>query len=115
MERIEKNPVYKNLTAQRREAVVTAAWIDRAYHQLIKNGVEAADAYALAKASFLSNRIDLSSLSPEAFIKKVFAAGFIAQRDFPKLNPAHPEASKLPQYKSSEQGRPVHSRRSNAA
>ena len=118
MERIEDDPVYKHLTAQRvpREAAWTAAWIDRAYHHLVNNGLEADDAYALAKSSLLANRIDLFSLSPEAFIKEVFAAGFTAQSDFPKLHPAHPEAvSKLAQYKSPEQGRPLKPERSDAA
>ncbi len=115
MERIEDDPVYKHLTAQRVpcDAAWAAAWIDRAYRHLVNNGLEAEDAYALAKSSLLANRIDLSSLSPEAFIKEVFAAGFTAQTDFPKLHAAHPEAvSKLMQYKSAEQDRPE---RANAA
>ena len=118
MERIEDDPVYQHLTAQSvpREAAWTAAWIDRAYHHLVNNGLEAEDAYALAKSSLLANRIDLFSLSPEAFIKEVFAAGFTAQSDFPKLHAAHPEAvSKLMQYKSSEQDTPFQSPRANAA
>ena len=118
MERIEDDPVYKHLTAQSvpREAAWTAAWIDRAYHHLVNIGLEAEDAYALAKSSLLANRIDLFSLSPEAFIKEVFAAGFTAQGDFPKLHPTHPEAvSKLMQSKSSEQGRPFKPERANAA
>src|SRR5687768_15787088 len=118
MERIEDDPTYKHLSAQRvpREAAWTAAWIDRAYHHLVNHGVEAEDAYALAKSSLLANSIDLFSLSPEAFIKEVLVAGCTAQIDFPKLHAAHPEAvSKLAQYQSSEQGRPFQSERPNVA
>ena len=119
MEHIEDDPIYKHLTEQRvpREAAWAAAWIDRAYHHLVNNnGLEADDAYALAKSSLLAASIDLFSLSPETFIKEVFAAGFTAQTDFPKLHPAHPEAaSKLAQYKSSEQGTPFKPERSKVA
>ena len=119
MERIEDDPIYKHLTEQRvpREAAWAAAWIDRAYHHLVNNnGLEADDAYTLAKSSLLAASIDLFSLSPETFIKEVFAAGFTAQSDFPKLHAAHPEAvSKLMQYKSSDQGRPFQSEQANAA
>ena len=115
MERIEDDPVYKHLTAQGvpHEAAWTAAWIDRAYHHLLNNGLETEDAYALAKSSLHANRIDLASLTPETFITEVFIAGFKAQSDFRKLPPSHPEAvSKLAQYTSSEQGRPSQPERS---
>src|SRR5688572_11487077 len=81
MARIEDDPTYKHLTGQRvpHDAAWTAAWIDRAYHHLVNNGMEAEDAYALAKSSFHANSFDLVTLTPETFITEVFIAGFKAQ------------------------------------
>ena len=117
MDRIEDDATYKQLTAQGvpQEGAWATVWIDRAYQQLVNDGMQAEAAYAQVVSSLLANSIDVDSLSPEAFIKEVMGAGSTARREFPKLDPAHPEASQVAQYNSSGQGGPFQSERSKVA
>jgi hypothetical protein len=107
-ENIKEGVAYLHMVAQGRpdEVAWSAAWIDRAYHHLVKNRMGGAEAYAQAVSMFAANSRDLDQTSPEEVIFFVLQKGFEAQEIFPKLDPSQPEASRVLQYRPEGQGKP---------
>jgi hypothetical protein len=105
---IEDSLEYQHMVAQGIPPDVAwgAAWIDRAYNHLVRNGMSGAQAYAQAVSTWAVTRLDFDAITPEQVIYDVMEQGHKAQQKFPSLDPQQPEASFVLQHRPKGQAQP---------
>ena len=108
MSDIEESVEYRHLVAQGipKEVAWSAAWIDRAYNHLVRNGMAGAQAYAEAVSIFSSSCLDVDAMTPEAVVYAVLEQAHKAQERYSRLDPQQPEASFILQYRPDWQQKP---------
>jgi len=105
---IKESTEYLHMVAEGipEDAAWGAAWIDRAYNHLVRNGMAGSQAYAQAIATWVANSLDFDVMTPEDVIYRVLGDSHKAMEQFAKLDPAQPAASFFLQRQARDQRNP---------